>query len=321
MKKFKTLMVLPLLILLLVSMFGCAKKEKVELKILSPEGIPCVALGSLFDEENYTFDTVTGSDLLSSNLISGEYDVIVAPIIMGAQLYTKETSKYQLASILTLGNSYLVSKTSDAIESLTELEGQTVASYGKNTAPDIILKAALVASGVDLDKVTFVYENSVADVFTNRFMVTDPVKYILSAEPVISKMEIKKFNGDNSLTKINLQAVLKDELAVIPQAGIFVKKDLDKDVSDFLNMVKESTESLNSDANTYTEKLFNLVSEKKSIFESLTKEVIIKSIPGSNITYMKASDNKTVLDAYFEMISTYNANILGGKTVDEGFYY
>lgn len=321
MKKFKLFVILPLIILMVIGLFGCKKtEEEVKLNILLPEGIPSISLGGLFDDANYTYTTVSGASLLSSALIGNEYDVIIAPVVLGAQLYAKNTNLYALASILTTGNSYLVSRSEDKISSLKELEGQTIASYGQNTAPDIVLKAALSASGVDLDTITFVYESSVSDVFTNRFLVSEPVKYILSAEPVISKMEVKKF-GDDGLSKIDLQEVLKDEMEVIPQAGIFVRKDLDKDVKTFLEKVEENITSLNNDPTSYATLLLNLTSEKKTIFTSLGEDVLIKSIPGSNITYKNALSNKTLLDAYFAMINKYNSNILGGNTIGEEFYF
>lgn len=316
----KRLCIIVLLVSLLFLSFGCKNNKKEDhLDVTLPGGIPAVGLGGLFDDDNYSFKVVDGVDLLRAELIRGESDVVIAPIILGAQLYVKDSMKYQLVSIITMGNSYIVSKKEDKINSLKDLEGQTIAAYGENTAPDIVLKAALKASGVDLEKITFVYENSVADAFSNRFIADDNIKYVLSAEPIITRMEQKKFS--EGLEKIDLQELLKSELSIIPQAGIFVKKDSDKDYSAFLEKVNNNVNYLNNNNKDYTEMLLNLKSELKSIFETLGSRVIELSIPTSNITFMNAKSNKSVLDNYFAMVNLYNSNILNGQAIDESFYY
>ena len=61
-----------------------------------PEGIPAVALGGLFEDSKMEITVVSGPSVLSSELIKKDYDVIVAPIILGAQLYTKGSLNYKL---------------------------------------------------------------------------------------------------------------------------------------------------------------------------------------------------------------------------------
>ena len=124
-----------------------------------------------------------------------------------------------------MGNSFLVCKKEKSVESLKDLEGKKIAAYGQNTAPDIVLKAALEAKGVDVTKIEFVYENSVQDVLTNRLIADSTVDYVLCAEPVISKIEISLKAKVGEISKIDLQNELNDELSLIPQAGIFVNKE------------------------------------------------------------------------------------------------
>ncbi len=308
-------------IIILLSSFtllSCKKNEE-HIKVLLPSGIPSVALGLMFDDNNYDFTVVDGASMLSSELVKEDYDIIIAPIILGAQLYTKNSNNYKLASVITTGNSYLVSRSADVLVSLKDLEGETIASYGENTAPDIVLKAALEANGVDLSKVDFVYENSVADVFSNRFMSNNRVKYILSAEPIISKMEDKAFK-DDPLSKVDLQDSLKEIIDVIPQAGIFVLNS-SIDYSSFLNKVNNNVKYLNENPEEYANKLINITSDNKTIFVNLTEKVISKSIPTSNIVYMQAKENKQIMDKYFNMVNKYNNKILQGKEIDENFYY
>ena len=105
MKKIFSLLILVLLVLLC----SCGKSEN-EIKVLCPEGIPSIALGKTICDEKYDYTIVSGSSVLSSELMLNNYDIIVSPIILGAQLYNQGKSNYKLESIITLGNSYLVFK-------------------------------------------------------------------------------------------------------------------------------------------------------------------------------------------------------------------
>lgn len=324
MKKIRILIVLLLLVFVTI---GCGKgKEENEeetkvVKVLMPEGIPAVALGGLFEDKELDITVVSGPSVLSSELIKDEYDVIVAPIILGAQLYTKGSLKYKLNSVLTMGNSFLVCKKEKSVESLKDLEGKKIAAYGQNTAPDIVLKAALEAKGVDVTKIEFVYENSVQDVLTNRLIADSTVDYILCAEPVISKIEISLKAKVGEISKIDLQNELKDELSLIPQAGIFVNKELDdKTIQKLSNKVKDNVSYLNTNTEAYVDKLMAYKGDYSYIFENLGKDVIVNSVPNSSIVCLNAKENIETLNKYFSMINKFNSKILNNNTIDENFY-
>lgn len=324
MRKIKIIVILLMLVFVTVSCKnnnGNEQEEEKVVKVLMPEGIPAVALGGLFEDSKMEITVVSGPSVLSSELIKKDYDVIVAPIILGAQLYTKGSLNYKLNSILSMGNSFLVCKKDKEVASLKDLEGKKIAAYGQNTAPDIVLKAALEAKGVDVSKIEFVYENSVQDVLTNRLMVDSTVDYVLCAEPVISKIEISLKAKVGEISKIDLQEELKEELSLIPQAGIFVNKELDDDtIKKLTDKVKGNVSYLNTNTEAYVDKLSAYKGDYSYIFENLGKEVILNSIPNSSIVFLDAKENVETLNKYFNMINKFNSKILNNNTIDEKFY-
>ena len=324
MRKIKIIVMLLMLVFVAVSCKnnnGNEQEEEKVVKVLMPEGIPAVVLGGLFEDSKMEITVVSGPSVLSSELIKKDYDVIVAPIILGAQLYTKGSLNYKLNSILTMGNSFLVCKKDKEVASLKDLEGKKIAAYGQNTAPDIVLKAALEAKGVDVNKIEFVYENSVQDVLTNRLMVDSTVDYVLCAEPVISKIEVSLKAKVGEISKIDLQKELKEELSLIPQAGIFVNKELDDDtIKKLTDKVKGNVSYLNTNTEAYVDKLSAYKGDYSYIFENLGKEVILNSIPNSSIVFLDAKENVETLNKYFNMINKFNSKILNNNTIDEKFY-
>ena len=321
MRNIKKLFILLIGLIFTLALCSCKDEDLPNAKVMLPQGIPAVALGNLLSDEKIDFTIVDGPSVLSAELMKEDYDVIVAPIVLGAQLYTKETLKYNLKAVLTEGNTFLVCKEAKKISSLKELEGKKVAAYGENTAPDITFKAALKANGVDITKIEIVYENSVSDVLSNRFLTDDSIDFILSAEPIISKIKTALAAKVGKIEVYDLQKALESNADFIPQAGVFVKKGAnEKVINSFLKKLSDNINDLNMDAEKYVTKLFAYEGEYASIFTTLGQNVILESIPNSSIVYKDAKSNKETLDKYFVMINEYNNKILSGKTIDEDFY-
>lgn len=301
MKKIITILVL------LFILCGCNGKKE-EVKLLIPDGIPTIAIGGLFEDEDINVNIVSGTDLLSSELLQSNYDIIVAPITLGATLYLKGKSNYKLDSIITFGNTYLVSE--KKLDSLKDLEGKTIGAYGLNNTPDFILKLALDKEKVN---VKIEYENSVNDVVSNRF-VNNSLEYILCAEPVLTNLEVKMKYQFNI---INLQEVLKDELTLIPQAAIFVKDKID---TKLLNKIKSNIQSLNENPTAYASKVIKLDKDKYPTFNKLGEEIIARSIPRSNIGFVNAHENIDAINKFFTLLNRYNPNIFNNQIPNEDFY-
>lgn len=300
-----------LLLICLLGVVGCQKTQPT-LSILLPDGIPTLALGGLFDREDLNVKIVSGPDLITSELVQENYDCIIAPISAGAKLYLNQATSYHLAAILTTGNTYVVSRNQTPLVALSNLEGETIAAYGEGNTPDIILKAALANNGVNT---SIVYENSVNDVVSTRFMSANPTPYILCAEPVLSTLEIKMGLGINIL---DLQATLADQFEFIPQAGIFIR-ELTPALEAFLNDVEVNVASLNTDITTYVEALLTLDPTTYPTFSKLGSAIITQAIPRSNIEYIRSTTIRSDLTQFFNLLNTYQTQLLGGRVPDEDF--
>ena len=121
----------------------------------------------------------------------------------------------------------------------------------------------------------------------------------------------------NNLNIIDLQQELSDEIPFIPQAAIFVKGEgYDK----VLKKIEDNVASINDDLNSYVAKLMGLDKNKYQTFNKWGKDIITKSIPRSQITFLKAYSHKDVLNSYFNMINEYNKNLFNNLIPDENFY-
>ena len=93
----------------------------------------------------------------------------------------------------------------------------------------------------------------------------------------------------------------------IYQAGIFVNPSANQNrCNEVIEDIKTNITYLNANPTEYATK----VESKNAFFTNMTKEVLALSIPHANISFIKASDNKDNIKAYFTEVNNYNANIL-----------
>ena len=301
MKKFFIFM---FLIITTLSLASCGNvKVENEVKIITPYGTPYLALGGLLDEENVKIDAVNGADGLKTALVKGEYDVVVAPINLGAQLFNKGNSKYVIEAVITMNNAYIITENGNKLDSIKDLEGQKVLGFGQTGIPGSVLKTLYTNNDLDQSLIDFSQASSSA-VYSIFAGGSSDAKYALMSEPEISKLVLNDKKEVKSLD-------LTKELGVdVPQACIYVNPNSEKqnDIDNLLKLIENNIKSLNKNPSKYADEVIAL----DRTFEAMTKEVIVRSIPLTNIVYKEASNFKTEINNIL--------TILGVPNPSEEFY-
>ena len=307
--------IISILLLVLVSILfmGCKEKEKPYL--LTPEGIPLVAVGGVVDEFEVT--TTPGPQVLQSELLQDNYDVIVAPVTLGAQLSIKGSINYKIAGLITFDNMYIVSKKNVTLNSISDLNGKTIYSYGQNQPSDIMLKYALEKSGVSA---TIEYVDSVSTVVSSYFMPGN-ADYALVAEPYLSKIKQKM-----EVNVIDVASVLRNlsdgKVEFIPQAAIYVYNGLTKtQVKKILKTIENNIASLNSDSAAYAKLLLEKDANLYPLFNNLGEDVLKGVCQNAGINYLKACDNKAKLEEFFGIVDKANKNLFNSQVPNDDFYF
>lgn len=310
----KKLVLLCSLLFVFIALVGCTKpkpettcttpleeiKLNQEVKLLTPGGIPYLGLGGLIGTTNLTIEAVSGADPLKASLIKGDYDIIVAPINLGAMLYNKNSSKYQLAAILTMNNAYLVASADKKLDSILDLKDNDVIAFGETGIPGSLLKKVYETNNLSLENVDFTAASSQAAM---QLWLSNQDKYVLLSEPEISKLVIEY---QIALKTLDLRKVSTSNL---PQAALFVNPNTDKDLIDkALNLIANNVNSLNNDPNLYAA---NIVS-KDRIFNAMGLDVIKRALPLASITYRNDESIKKDIANVLEL--------LGVSIPNEEFY-
>ena len=307
--------IISILLVLFVSVFAFGCKEKEKTYLLTPEGIPLVAIGGVVSKFEVT--TTPGPQVLQSELVQDNYDVIVAPVTLGAQLSIKGSINYKIAGLITFDNMYIVSKKNITLNSINDLNGKTIYAYGQNQPSDIMLKYALEKSGVTC---TIEYADSVATVVSSYFLPGN-ADYALVAEPYLSKIKQKV-----EVNVIDVASVLRNlsegSVEFIPQAAIYVYKELSKSqIKKILKVIEDNIAALNKDNSAYAKLLLEQDSNLYPLFTNLGEDVLSGVCLNAGINYLKAYDNKDKLEEFFGIVDKANKNLFNGQVPSEDFYF
>jgi len=303
MKYKKVVLCLLLLFTLVLTSCQSNNKETNQLKVMTPAGSPLISMATVLQDTNY--QVVNGPNLLTAEFQKAEYDIIVAPVVLGATLYNKGASAYQLQSVIGWGNLYLVGR--NQIKSINELENKTIIAFGEHATPGIVLQTAL--SDVN-SQVT--YYDSVSDVVGPLKM--NKFDYALISEPVLS---ILINSSEVELFVFDLQTV--QSLPKIVQFGVFINPNSNKisSILEFSNKIKESVESLNKDTATH---IGSILSKYREL-ETYDETVLVNSVSKMNLEYKKTDDSEEEVNEFFKFLVNRNNQLLGGKVPDKAFYY
>lgn len=297
-------------VVLLVGAFvltSCTE-EKVKLTVIAPSGAPALSLGDLAinHTEEYSVELNKSAAALKAAFGSGEADVIVAPINLGAQMYIQNQT-YQLASVLTWGNLYFASQKADF--KISDLNGANVTLFGQGTINDIIVQHILSKKNITLgEKSTYLADTNL----TNAELLQNENAIVLVAEPALSAAKAKKEN----ITSISVQDLYKEVSGAnsYPQAGCFIKietaSNYKKTVRAFLTDLKASADLCNEDSSKAAEYAVELEIGANA-------GIIASAIPNCNIQYVKASDAKKDIETMVGIKS----QLFGGSNPVDEFYY
>lgn len=270
-------------------------QEQTPIKVLCPSGAPSLAFVSAYDSitKDGKIDFVDGSDILLAELskTDSEYDIIVAPINLGAKLIETGQTEYRISSVITWGNLYYVGTSEEDLKGTGELS-----LFGQGAVPEKIVEVANIETSL-----TPTYYNSATLVQQQLLAGNAPVGML--AEPLASATISKAKQEGIPLQIIkDLQAEYGDGSGY-PQAAIFVKNNSNHSV--LFDTINSFTNNGYQGLQKYLE---NIGVETLNLPNT---ELVISSMERQNIHYKPAKDCKDEITALLQLFGiTFNENML-----------
>ena len=115
-----------------------------------PTAMGLVKLMSDADGDGYEFTLAASPDEVAPRLIQGELDIACIPANLAAVLYNRTGGEIVTLAVNTLGVLYIV-ENGNAIQSMDDLRGMTIAASGKGSTPEYALYYLLRQNGLEPD--------------------------------------------------------------------------------------------------------------------------------------------------------------------------
>lgn len=287
------------------------------IKVVTPDGLPALSLVNMMDTKkidniqlNYKVEKM--SDALIVDMLKREGDIAIVPSNFSAQLYNKKLG-YKILGTIGWGSFYVVSR--DNINSLEELKGKEVYTFGKGLTPDLIFQSILEKKGINKNSIKINYlssGNEVASLYLGKKVDT-----IVIPEPMLSKV-LSKSPTSTIVANLNdeWKNITNSDLGY-PQSTLVIKEEIyetnPKFVKEFINKLTESISKLYKNSGETVENV-----KRNSL--SIDTSVLDKVLTRANIFYTPIIDCKEEYNNYFKILELTNKKVIGGKLPDEDIF-
>ena len=279
----------------------CGCGDKTALSLYVPDGAPSLSVAKIIDEgavAGRPVNTVvtTGDDVVTK-CASGEADLAVLPTNAAVKICS-ERDDYQLFSVNVYGVLYVVG--AQQIESIADLQGQTLLSIGLGNTPEYVFKTICDKQGVSYDGgangITIQYETDASTIIPQ--MIGGKAKFALLGEPAVTQLLAKAASqGKTMYNLFDLQQLWKDatdsdELGY-PQASMIVKKSLLKG-----NFAAKLSKILENNYQFVTENASEISALMQSAGSTLTVSYTKDILDRCNLKMVAAADAKADIEKY-----------------------
>lgn len=295
------------MLLFTILLVGCSKEDDYKMSMIAPSGAPAMAAAELATtyKDDYTITMGLEASSLQTAFVNKENDVIIAPINLGANMYSKNQN-YVLAAVLTWGNLFFASQKTDF--KLEDMDDADVIFFGEGTVNAAVVNYVLKENDITPKNIQYLGSTQL----TQEQLLTNENAIVLVAEPALTVAKTK----DADITSISVQELYVEASGEngFPQAGCFINTNTIKNhksvVEEFLDRLEASANLCETDTSTVAGYAENLNLGGK-------KAVLTEAIPNCNIKYTKAKDAK----ASIEFAVTLNPKLFGGAVPQDEFYY
>lgn len=261
--------------------------------------------------QDYTFTVETDASNVVAGLVNGSVDIAALPTNAAATVYNKTQGGVQILALNTRGVLYLLTDGSVTVESMADLEGQTVYAPAQN--PSFIFQHLVQANGLENVTIDNTYAQP-ADL--NSAVAAGEVSLAVLPEPMVTVARSKN-------PELVVALDLTDEWDKVSPAGslvqgcVVVRKEFVEEnpgvVAKFLEEYGASIEALTADVEGTAAKI-----EANGIFTKAA--VAAKAIPNCNVCFITGTEMQEAMASFLEIMFEVAPASIGGSIPGEDFY-
>lgn len=264
-----------------------------ETQVVMPKGAPTLSAYELINHKEVT--VMDNASNIPTFFSSASYPFIVFDSVKGLNLIEKagENAHYEFDMMLTGGNFHLFAfnKNESELENLTITDEDYILGFQKSGTPDLLFRT--IYSGVtECDT----YLNDISSLKDKLLGMSEDyrvdrnvVDYAIVAEPAATAIKTQLTKKGLKVADINLQKEYRNKFSnewdkdFIPQAGLFVRKDIKTKYPDYYSQIKAS----------FYSSITNVLTDPKNVKTSI--ESVFPDVQDQNSNYGFASNMITLV--------------------------
>lgn len=255
-------------------------------------------------------------DEMRAGLSSGTMTAVIVPTYVAANLYNRGLA-VRLVNVMTDGLLYVVAA-KGSLASIAELKGKRLAVPFRNDMPDFILRRLLAAAGLKAGDLTLDYSGTPPE--AAQMLLAGRVDAALLSEPASTAIIVRAGAAGKALDRVvDCQQAwgAAEGRATIPQAGLVVSaKAVEQIGADGVAALQRGLEGA---VRAVLADPAGAAAASAGALE-LPAPIVERSIAFSHLVARPASAARADLTAFFDVLATEDARIIGGKQPDERFY-
>ena len=272
------------------------------------------APAALKSQKVYSFTLAASPDEVTPKLIQGELDMACVPANLAAVLYGKTEGQVEVLAVNTLGVLYIV-ENGNAVQSLADLKGMTVAASGKGSTPEYALRYLLEQNGVDPDRdVTIDWKSEHSECVAA--LASGAASVALLPQPFVTVAQ-SKLEGLRVALDLTEEWDRLDNGSGLITGVIVARRDaVEKNpgaVQAFLQDYAASVDWVN--ANTAA------AAELIGSYGIVDAAVAEKALPACNIVCLTGEEMHQRLSGYLSVLCEQNPQAVGGALPEDDFYF
>jgi NitT/TauT family transport system substrate-binding protein len=282
---------------------------------------PAVVLAravAALDGAGFGFEVYRSVDQVRAGLVAGEVDLVALPTYSAANLANRGAG-ISLVNVLTWGLLYGLARDA-SLTRIEDLAGKTVLVAARHDAPDLILRLALTAAGLDPERdLTLAYSATSAEIVPQFLAGRGDVAIL--PEPAASTALIRAKQAGQPLHRaLDITEIRARQTGApprLPQAGLCVSRR-------FLDARPEAVALLAAacrDAGRWVAADPAAAAELGAAKLGLPAAIVAASLPQFRLDVVDAGPARPDLERYFRDLMTLSPDIVGGRLPDPAFYW
>lgn len=320
MKKYMSLLLAALLLLVLFPGCAAADPEPVVMRLGSLKGPTTMGMVKLLSDSEagltknkYESTIAAAADELTPKLLKGELDMLALPVNAGSVLYNKSEGGVTLLAVNTLGVLYVLEKGGETVKTVADLKGKTIYATGKGNTPEYALSYLLSQNGLSIESdVAMEWKSEPTEVVAQLSTVDAAVAVL--PQPFVTVAQTKV---EGLRVALDMTAEWANVGSTLITGGLIVRtaflQEHPEAVKTFLEEYAASTQFVNE----HPEEAAALVEQ----YIGVPAGVAQKAIPACNIVCLTGEEMKTAAEGYLTVLFDLNPKAVGGALPGEGFYY